>query len=64
MSEGCLPAGKIHDDVRTYKPRGRILRDCEALIGGFPCQARVESLAFEVQSLAGAELCWSARGIE
>lgn len=38
QADGLLPACKIVDDVRDYKPTGCSL-EAEVLSGGFPCQA-------------------------
>lgn len=39
MSEGNLPVGQIHEDVRSYHPTSRAARFAAAILAGFPCQA-------------------------
>ncbi|CAK9008244.1 unnamed protein product [Durusdinium trenchii] len=38
MSEGNLPVGQIHEDVRSYHPTSRAARFAAAILAGFPCQ--------------------------
>ena len=39
ISDGLLPPGEIHSDIRSFRPSAEIREQVECLTGGFPCQA-------------------------